>query len=247
MPGRFKFRKTRRFRSKRRIKVRPVVLRRKSTRRSKAPNLNRVSISRFGLGFNQSAQLKCKLRYIGFVGATTTLTFALQQVRGNGLFDPDATGIGHQPKGFDRISALYSRYYVGASKITVRPVVNTSNANAIICLECVPGVNQANSSAIDVVMERKTVTYRFMQQQSNTKAISQYATTHGVFGVSKLVTRADMDSEYGALTTADPASVWVWNIYVQNADLASSTNFQIWYEIDYYCTFMNRITPQGQD
>jgi len=37
----------------------------------------------------------------------------------NGLFDPNTTGTGHQPMGFDQMMLMYEQYTVFASKITV--------------------------------------------------------------------------------------------------------------------------------
>lgn len=38
----------------------------------------------------------------------------------NGLYDPDITGVGHQPRGFDQLMALYDHYTVCGSKISVQ-------------------------------------------------------------------------------------------------------------------------------
>lgn len=37
----------------------------------------------------------------------------------NGLYDPNITGTGHQPMGFDQLSAIYDHYLVRGAKITV--------------------------------------------------------------------------------------------------------------------------------
>jgi len=37
----------------------------------------------------------------------------------NGLYDPNITGVGHQPMGFDQMMLFYEHYTVGRSKITV--------------------------------------------------------------------------------------------------------------------------------
>ena len=42
--------------------------------------------------------------------------------RANSLFDPDLTGTGHQPLGFDEWAKFYRRYCVLGSKITVQAI-----------------------------------------------------------------------------------------------------------------------------
>lgn len=62
-----------------------------------------------------------KLRYVG----QTTLNPGVAGIAGVhvinaiGLYDPDITGVGHQPRGFDQIMAMYDHYQVIGSKITV--------------------------------------------------------------------------------------------------------------------------------
>lgn len=38
----------------------------------------------------------------------------------NGMYDPDITGSGHQPNGFDQLATLYNHYTVVGSKITIQ-------------------------------------------------------------------------------------------------------------------------------
>jgi len=51
----------------------------------------------------------------------------------NGLFDPNITGVGHQPRGFDQWSAFYGLYSVKASRITVMFAATGSEAYNTIC------------------------------------------------------------------------------------------------------------------
>jgi hypothetical protein len=46
----------------------------------------------------------------------------------NGLFDPDITGTGHQPMGFDQLMLMYNQYTVIKSKISVTTYSGTSSA-----------------------------------------------------------------------------------------------------------------------
>lgn len=51
------------------------------------------------------------------LGAATLGTYIFSA---NGCYDPNITGTGHQPRGFDQVMAMYDHYLVVGSKITVR-------------------------------------------------------------------------------------------------------------------------------
>lgn len=59
----------------------------------------------------------------GISGVMATHVFSA-----NGLYDPDFTGSGHQPIGFDQIISSYNHYSVIRSKITIGFVNNSSYA-----------------------------------------------------------------------------------------------------------------------
>ena len=50
---------------------------------------------------------------------TTTSGRYTQTFRGNGLYDPDYSGVGHQPRGFDQWANLYQAYYVYKVQINI--------------------------------------------------------------------------------------------------------------------------------
>jgi len=79
-------------------------------------------------GFPNS--MTVRLKYTTEVQINPTAgSSAAHQFRANGVFDPDATGTGHQPRGFDQWMARYNHAYVIGSKITVTPTpISTSNA-----------------------------------------------------------------------------------------------------------------------
>lgn len=59
----------------------------------------------------------------GVAGVTATHIYAA-----NGIYDPDVTGTGHQPIGYDQLMLAYEHYSVIRSKITVCFVNNSSYA-----------------------------------------------------------------------------------------------------------------------
>lgn len=75
-------------------------------------------------------KLKAVHRYFSY-GLTTSLTGTMStfQFTCNGMYDPDITGVGHQPVYFDQIGAIYDHYTVFRSriKITFTPVATYTN------------------------------------------------------------------------------------------------------------------------
>lgn len=56
----------------------------------------------------------------------------------NGMYDPNLTGVGHQPMYFDQLAAIYNHYTVQTSKITatvVRSGVGGHDVQAVIILD----------------------------------------------------------------------------------------------------------------
>lgn len=62
------------------------------------------------------------LRYaVGHVGLSSTSGVVVSHVlSANGAYDPDVTGTGHQPMGFDQMMAFYNHYCVTHTKLVVR-------------------------------------------------------------------------------------------------------------------------------
>jgi hypothetical protein len=63
--------------------------------------------------------LKARMKYVSPVTLSSGVTPGVNVFSANGLYDPDITGTGHQPRGFDQLIALYDHYVVVASHITV--------------------------------------------------------------------------------------------------------------------------------
>jgi hypothetical protein len=55
------------------------------------------------------------MRYVSIVSLGSGVTPGLNVFSANGLYDPDITGTGHQPRGFDQLIALYDHYVVTKS------------------------------------------------------------------------------------------------------------------------------------
>lgn len=75
----------------------------------------------------------------GAGGVPSTYVFSA-----NGVADPDVTGGGHQPRGFDQLMALYDHCTVVGSKITVRAAQITSNEPVILAVNMLDSTTTGN-------------------------------------------------------------------------------------------------------
>lgn len=66
------------------------------------------------------------------------------------LYDPDVTGTGHQPIGFDQLMPLYSRYTVVGAKATVT-WNNSSGTQSMCCVAKIQGSTAASGSASQLI------------------------------------------------------------------------------------------------
>lgn len=77
-----------------------------------------VSVPRGKLAFPQ--EMKTTLRYVVTDDLTpTSSTAAGFSLLANGLYDPEVNAGGHQPRGFDQYTALYHKFTVTSSKLSV--------------------------------------------------------------------------------------------------------------------------------
>jgi hypothetical protein len=92
------------------------------------------------------ARTKKVLRYSSFALLTTTSgAVATYVLRANDLFDPDFTGTGHQPMGFDQMMLSYNHFIVTKARL-VCTFRNTGGSNCpAICLR-----QDANSTPLTV-------------------------------------------------------------------------------------------------
>jgi hypothetical protein len=95
------------------------------------------------------ARLHARLKYVSSgVALSAGVTPGVHVFSANGLYDPDITGTGHQPRGFDQLIALYDHYVVLKSKCKVEFSAPTSNTLQVVGVE-VQATSTAQSDYID--------------------------------------------------------------------------------------------------
>ena len=107
----------------------------------------------------------------------------------NGLYDPDITGTGHQPIGFDQLMVIYDHYTVLGAKITVYG--NSTDTSNPMFLYCAVRDSQSASTDTREIVENGYVDIATMDIASNASRakVSQYV------DVAKFLGRKDAMSD----------------------------------------------------
>jgi hypothetical protein len=188
-----------------------------------------VSLRAFGL----PAEWRMKLRYVESVSVVAaTGALGIYQWRTNSLFDPNFTGTGHQPYGFDQMKTYYNSYLVTGSKISAECL---SSATVV----CLAGVATSAESSTGV-----TTADGYMEPGKGQGGLLYSNSTRGFESKWALSSIADHDpADYSALISASPANSDFYTVFVQDAyALAGTATLFVTVCIEYDCVFKDPAT-----
>lgn len=189
-------------------------------------------------------RLYVKLRYRENLAFTQTLGSLADNVyRGNSLNDPDLTGTGGQPIGFDQWAAFYSSYTVLGSKIEVTAM--NSDSTSVIPNTRFGITPTLFSTQFGTTDQERAEELPYAIARSNQMGaagvgqgyLKQYMSTAKIWGVVR--PSIQIEDGYSALTNASPTDQWFWHVwnYVPSANTQS---LQMIVKITYFCVFEAR-------
>lgn len=191
-------------------------------RRRHMPPVAARSPWRLPIAFPQS--FTARLRYVSIQTFNPSVgSYAHNVFSANGCYDPDVTGVGHQPLGFDQWMTFYDHYTVVKSSCHVS-AQNTSSASGVY-----PGVwgitLSDNSSGIaalgslDHVLESRmagtdrSAPYGYAggnsDGQTKPNQITRYFDTQKFFRVNDVVGKAD----YRGSASTNPNEQAYWDVW----------------------------------
>ena len=197
----------------------------------------RVVNSRQSIGFPDSEW--ATIRYSDEIAISSGGTYGQYTYRGNSCFDPDETGIGHQPMYYDQYAAVYSKYKVKYSRIRVTAANYNAAASAVVVV--IPSSEIITVTSYPLAMEqpyaKRTEMLPVSTRAGVQTSVKNGISTERILGLSPSQFAGE---EYSALTGATPASVWYWNLAA--FDIAA-TSVRLTVDIEIKVLFYDRRSP----
>lgn len=168
-----------------------------------------------------------RLVYSDFRTMTASSNQCEYVYRLNSLFDPDQSGVGGQPDGFDQWKTLYATYRVVAVEYEVEAVVATDILGMIACAPTNAASTIASAEEVAGLRHAKSAIFAAgggKAKMRNRLHISQAAgaTEQAVLG----------DDTFGAGVTANPGTVVYLFIAAETSGATSTVYFRV--KITYY-------------
>jgi hypothetical protein len=164
---------------------------------------------------------------------------SLQSFRINSIFDPDLTGVGHQPLGHDEFTPFYTKYTVTGVRYTVTFSNQSTTDYADVAVVLRPNTN--GYGLMSTVLESSYCRSAVIGPETGTgniKKISGAITVAKIRGVpeSKVIN----DNDYSALIGATPALQPTLQIYVENQNTAVAITVNVRTDITYFVQLFDR-------
>ncbi len=179
-------------------------------RRKRNGNFNKTL-----LGKSHAATLKYSDGYS--LNAGTPPLVATQVMRCNGIFDPDATGVGHQPRGRDQLQALYDHNTVVGSTITVKFTPAPSATHPLIV-----GIALKDSSTVEATLngylEGRYTSYKVMTLNDHA-IVKMNFSTKKYFNAHNIIS----NSLFRGSAVADPSEQAFFHIFAGSLNASDPT------------------------
>lgn len=180
-----------------------------------------------------------KFRYSdsGFAATTVGPLYRTQYAfRGNSVYDPDATGVGVQPYGYDTYcdgNSPFGRYTVLSSKIKIYPHVNATpdNIRAVRWIVVPSRLIQPSFREFEDLKQMQGARSLVVNSVDDQRGhLSSYMSTRRIFGEF-----TSLQSIQSASYNTDPSTQWYWYVQIDSIDSAKDVIQTFDVQITYYC------------
>jgi hypothetical protein len=159
-----------------------------------------------------------------------------QFFQGSSLYDPNLSGVGHQPFGFDQYTPFFQRYYVTGVRAKLTAV---ADANSWVAMHIGPEYTSVPTSVQNVAELPRSV-YGVANLAIPLK-LNYSASAQEMYGITDNAALASTDVT--APTNASPTKNWFIRVYGESCDASSTTHLYYMVEIEYDVIFFERLQP----
>lgn len=183
------------------------------------------------------------LRYNDQLTVTGSTGFAGVKVfSANGLYDPNITDSGHQPRGFDEIMPLYDHFVVSACKVKVE-YTNTETATPVTAFIAVRDDSAVETAPNNYYEHEGCKTYPLgIANGNSTHVLSHYCNIKSFLGRGNVMS----DPELKGSAAANPTEQAFFHIGVAATNQSSSVSTRINVFLEYIVTFIEPKRSIGQ-
>lgn len=182
---------------------------------------------------------KCKLKYSEQVQLTGTAG-SWYNFRGNGLFDPNESGTGTQPLGFDELNNFYDQHLVTSAVIKIEAANIASTGTPGNVYFTVLPTTQDQDSRIGI--ERISCS-----DHSVSKLLVPVSAGGNPITIKKFMSTKQMykafdssDAIFAGNESGSPSAQWYFHIECTPLDLSGIIDVWLNVTITYYCEFFDK-------
>lgn len=157
----------------------------------------------------------------------------------NCCYDPDITGVGHQPMGYDQWAAFYRVYKVHRVDVKIRPMYFSTDrmfiAAQVTSSQDATALAGATYSACN---ERANVATKIME----TNGMDDDCIIYGSFTISEIEGQHINNDNYGSVVSGNPGNIPKLTLGVGQIDNSDTGSLKVVVELVFHTSFYNKLT-----
>lgn len=183
-----------------------------------------------------------KLRYVDFYAITSSAGSTAKQLMNiNSTYDPDQSGVGHQPLYRDTYASIYDQYAV--VKATARVTFNSNATTSAMVCGVVIDDDSTTSTTITTLLEQNNGKSLLIAQSTGSlsnRTISVEWSAQQHLNIDPFTSQT-----YKTAVGSNPSELSTLLIYAAPADGQSTTTTVVMVELEQWVLFTELTTPVG--
>lgn len=167
-----------------------------------------------------------------------------QVMRLNSVYDPNSTGTGHQPYGYDQLSAFYQSYIVHACRYRLICSTIGGTPEVAVAFQVLPtGTNLLTGTSVDAATEKSMAVVFPVGPSGNarTREVSGAVQLYKVMGVTPQQYLNDL-SQFAALISANPSTTLYLEVCIGSYSGTAGETLAVQIVLDYDVEFFQPVT-----